>query len=122
MSIESLTTGDIVIRQTATTTRGESGGQVQVWSDAGRLDCMIQTASAGETLRYDAQGMRLTHWGFFSVDPGLTKNDRLLWVTKAGRALSNPIYLKVLDCYAEGRPGEDLLWVADLEQETTRSE
>lgn len=122
MSIESLTQGDTVVKQSSTVAIGESGGQVPTWSDAGSLTCTIQTPGASETRDYAARGMRLTHWAFFNSDPSLTNGNRLRWTVRAGVTLSVPIYLRVLDCYPEGRPGENMLWVADLEQVTTRPE
>lgn len=122
MSVESLCTGDIVIKQTAANTRGPSGDSVRTYSDTATLNCLIQTVSASESQKYLAKGSRFSHYVFFSADPSLTVNHRLKWTSRAGATLATPIYLRVLDCYPEGRPGEDLLWVADCEYETTRSE
>lgn len=125
MPIATLCKGDSVVVQAATTTRGASGGQSRAFADGATLDCLVQTPGAAEVRDYAARGMRLTHWVFFSADPGLTTNDRLKWVTRRNVALSTPIYLRALDCYPEGRPGSagsDMLWVADCEQVTSRGE
>ncbi len=122
MSIESLCKGDVVTKQTAANSRGPSGDSVRTWSDAGSLDCLIQTTSASQSQKYAATGSMFSHFVFFSSDPGLTVNNRLKWTTRAGAVLAAPIYLRVLDCYPEGQPGSDMLWVADCSYETTRSE
>lgn len=125
MSIAALASGDTVVVETITTTRGEAGSQVRTPVEGASLDCAVQTPSASEIRSYQARGMKLDYWAFFSSDPSLTTNDRLKWMTRRAAALAIPIYLRVLDCYAEGRPGasgEDMLWVADCEQVTSRTE
>jgi hypothetical protein len=123
MSVEALCQGDEVIRQVATTTRGSLGGQARGWTDVGTaLDCLVQTPGAGESRKYDARGQRFSHQVFFAEDPALSVNHRLKWTVRAEATLAVPIYLRVLDCYPEGRPGEDFLWIADCEVETMRTE
>jgi hypothetical protein len=125
MPIADRCTGDKVVRQTVTHTIGAMGGDARTYADGSTLDCCIQTPGASEITSYAARGQRLTHWVFFSADPNLTPDQRLKVTQQAGVTLGTAIYLRVLDCYAEGRPGpaaEDLLWVADCEQVSTRSE
>lgn len=122
MSIEELCQGDVVTKQVAAHTLGPSLDDVRTWSDVAALDCLIQTTSASESLKYSASGVQFSQIVMFSADPGLTKNHRLKWTTRAGVVLAVPIYLRVLDCYPEGIPGEDQLWIADCSYETTRSE
>lgn len=118
MSIEDLTKGDTVVRETATHAVSSSGDDVRTWVAGASLECLVQTMGASEAQRYAVNGSRFLYNVFFSADPSLTRNNRLKWATRAGASLSTPIYLKVLDCYPEGIPGEDQLWVADCEQET----
>lgn len=122
MPIEDLTTGDIAVKQTAAHAIGPSGDDVQTWSDTAALACLIQTVGGSDSQKYAARGSQFNYNAFFSTNPGLTTNNRLKWTTRAGVALTTPIYLRVLDCYSEGPPGEDQLWIADLSQETMRSE
>lgn len=122
MSIASLCRGDVVVRELATHTLGPSLDDVKTWAGTTRLDCLIQTTTASESLKYAAAGMSFSQIAMFSSDPGLTKNHRLKWVTRAGAVLSVPIYLRVLDIYIEGIPGKDQLWICDCGYETMRSE
>jgi len=122
MSIESLTTGDTVVKQTATHTMGAAGGDVPTFSDAATLTCLVQTPGSSESRGYAARGLRLTHKAFFSADPTLTTNDRLKWTSQGDVALSPVVYLRVIGMLSQGRPGATLLWIADLEQVTTRPE
>jgi hypothetical protein len=125
MPIADRCTGDKVVRQTVTHTVNSLGGDRRTYTDGATLDCAIQTPSAAEITKYAARGMRLGYWVFFSSDPSLTPDQRLKWTQRAGVALSTVKYLRVLDCYPEGQPGpaaDDLLWVADCEEETTRNQ
>lgn len=121
MSIEDLTKGDTVVKETATPTVSSRGDQSRSWSAGGSLECTVQTMSARDAEKYAAGGSSFFYSVFFSANPSLTRNNRLRWTVRAGVSLSPPIYLKVLDCYPEGPPGEDQLWVADCSQETTDS-
>lgn len=103
------------------------GGPSRTFTDGLTLDCTIQTMGADEARKYEARGSKYLYNVFFSSDPTLTVNNRLKWTVRANVAFAtdSEIYLRVLDCYPEGRPGaegEDMLWVADCEQETTRKE
>lgn len=122
MSIESLCTGDTVIKQTATHALGAAGGDTRTWADAGSLDCTIQTPSAREQTQYMARGMNFTHKAYFSSDPSLSTDNRLKWTVQKSNTLATPIYLRVLSIKSQGRPGEALLWIAALEQDTLRGE
>lgn len=121
MSIELLAQGDQVVKQTITTTVGAQGGQVRTPANGATLDCLVQT-SGGESTRNGGRGSRFSHQVFFSSNPSLTTSNQLKWTVQAGATLTVPVYLRVLSCYSEGRPGEDLLWVADCEVDTTRQE
>lgn len=120
MSVSDLATGDTVVKQSETNSTGTSWGNSPSFTDGSSLDCMIQTAAASESGKYANRGMAFTHEAFFAADPGLTNQNRLKWTVKAGTTLSTPRYLRVLDVYTEGRPGEDELWVAELSEEQTR--
>lgn len=122
MSIANLCRGDVVVREVAGHTLGPSLDDVKIWSGTTRLDCLIQTTSASESLKYSAAGIAFSEVAMFSADPGLTKNHRLKWVTKAGAVLATPIYLRILGIYSEGIPGKDQLWICDCGYETMRSE
>lgn len=76
-------------------------------------NCMMQDLSGMEALQYAARGKKVTHRAFFSSDVGLTNRHRITWDGK---------YLRVTSYYRRSRPGEDLLWVAELEEITTRME
>ncbi len=122
MSIESLCTGDTVLKGTATHTLGAMGGDSRSYAYGAGLDCTVQTPSASAIAAWQARGQRLGYWVFFSTDPSLSPDFRLKWTVRAGTTLATPKILRVLDCYAEGRPSADLLWIADCEEVTTRSE
>lgn len=122
MTIAGLCKGDTVVRQTAAHSVSISGDARRTYTDTATLNCLIQTTSARESQKYNAKGSAFSHHVFFSADPGLTVNNRLKWTVRANTTLSVPIYLRVLDCYPEGRPGKDQLWIADCDMETTRSE
>lgn len=74
---------------------------------------MMQELSGREAMQYAARGKNVTHRGFFSSDVGLTNRHRITWQGS---------FLRVKACYKRGRPGEDLLWIAELELITTRME
>lgn len=76
-------------------------------------NCMMQDLSGREAMEYAARGKNVTHRAFFSSDVGLTNRHRITWSGK---------YLRVKSYYRRSRPGEDLLWVAELEEITTRME
>lgn len=123
MSVAALATGDTVIPQAATHTVGASFGDARTYLvDGTALDCMVQTMGASEAKAYSARGSKYLFWVFFSADPALTVNSRLKWTVEKGNTLSPVKYLRILDCYSEGRPGEDFMWVADCELVTTRGE
>jgi hypothetical protein len=121
MSIASLCTGDTVIKETAAHSIGAAGGDTKTWSGTTEYDCLVQTEGLSST-RFAARGEKKMHFVFFSSDVSLTVNNRLKWTVKAGATLAVAIYLRVLDYYSEGRPGEDLLWIAECEMETGRRE
>lgn len=123
MSIASLCTGDQVVIQTPSTTVGDTlGADVSYSNAAAATECLIQTVSASEDTSYAARNQRLTHQAFFSSDVSLGMSKRLKWTVEAGATLSTARYLRVLDYYSEGRPGSNLLWVADLEEVAQRFE
>lgn len=125
MSIEALCQGDKVVKQAATHSRGAMGGPSRAFADGDVLDCLVQTMGYAELRKYNARGSRYHFHVFFASDPALTVNERLKWTVKGNAALAEPIYLRILDAYSEGRPGaegSELLWVVDAEQETTRAE
>lgn len=124
MSLSDLCTGDTVIVETATHSVGAAGGDVQTWSGSTSYDCLVQTEGA-EAVRHSARGQQHTHLVFFSADVSLdplATNARLKWTVKAGVTLATPRYLRVLAYYSEGRPGEDMLWIAKCELVTVRKE
>lgn len=122
MSVSALCKGDRVVVQTEASTIGESMGVAESYTDGATYDCLVQTPSAEESTKYATRGMRLTHWVFFAQDVGLDTGKRLKWTVRANAALSAPMFLRVLDYYAEGRPGADMLWVADCEWDQTKQE
>jgi hypothetical protein len=122
MSIASLCTGDIVVKQAFTHTAGPSMDDIRDPVDIATLSCLVQIPSARELAAYAARGSAFSHWVFFSADPSLTVNNRLKWTVQANVTLPAPKYLRVLDCYPEGRPGENMLWIADCELQTIRAE
>jgi hypothetical protein len=123
MSITNLTRGDQVVRQTITPTAGAMGGTSIALADNGAaIDCFIVTAGSRELRKYAARGSRYLYTVFFSADYNLTVNSVLKWTVRANQTLSPPIYLRVLDYLAEGRPGENVLWTAECEVESTRKE
>lgn len=123
MSIAALCQGDQVIKQAASRASGAMGGPSNTWSDSGAaLDCLIQTMGADELRKYNARGSKYHRTVFFSSDVALTAGNRLKWTVEANATLAVPVYLRVLDYYTEGRPGESMLWIADCEVETTRPE
>lgn len=111
MSLATMCSGDTVVVQLKSSTRGAAGGVSETYTNGATLSCNIQTVSAGESSRFQTRGMEFTHEAFFSADPSLTISHRLLW---GGRKL------RVLGVYSEGRPGTRLLWVAELSEETSR--
>lgn len=122
MSVESLCHGDTVVVQTETTTRGASFGNSFAYTDGDSIDCLIQSVSASESLKYADRGMMFTDRAFFSSDPGLTNQNRLKQTVQGGVTLATPRLLRVLATNADGRPGEDMVWFADLSFEPTRRE
>jgi hypothetical protein len=123
MSVEALCTGDKVVKQEAAITKGGMGGQARSFSDVGAaIDCLVQDVGRGQSVMFEARGQRHSHEVFFSSDVQLTTNNRLKQTVSGNRALSVPVYLRVLAYYSEGRPGENYLWIAACEQETTRPE
>ena len=124
MSIASMATGDTVVPQVESTEIGEGGGLEFSHTDGTALDCLVQTMSADEDVRYAARGQRNRYVVFFASNPGLSQDDRIKWTHQGGNAFASAKYLRVLDQYSEGRPGagNQMLWIVDAEESTTRQE
>jgi len=117
-----MATGDTVVQQSETTVIGEGGGLEFSYTDGDGLDCLVQTMSADEEVRYAARGQRNRYVIFFASNQGLSQDDRLKWTHQGGNAFASPKYLRVLDQYSEGRPGagNQMLWIVDAEESTVR--
>lgn len=121
MSIESLCTGDIVVKQTQSISVGISGGVSETYTDGSSYDCNVQVEQRGDpdgavdVKMYGARGQAVRYKVYFSEDVDLNPSNRLKWTVKSGTAVATPKLLRVLSYYDEGRPGEDLLWIADCE-------
>ena len=126
MSVEELCKGDVVVVHNETAATGASFGVAETYADGVGYDCNVQVPQpkqfSAESLKYANRGMRLDYWVFFSQDVGLGVNKRLKWTVKVGNALATPKLLRVLDYYAEGRPGEEMLWIADCMYDETNQE
>jgi len=118
MTLESLTTQDEVTVQVATESTDNQMGADYSWADVATLSCLVQTPGANESQKYKARGMEFTHTVFFSTRPALSQRNRFKWTDPFGSV----VYLRILDQYGQGRPGEYFLWVVDCSQETTRRE
>jgi len=114
MSIQDLCDNDTIVKQTETATTGTSFGVAESYADTATLDCLVQEMSADEILQYAARGMEVTHFVYFSTDPGISNQHRLKW--------SGERFLRVRGAFKEGRPGESLLWIVLAEEVTTRHE
>lgn len=92
-------------------------------------NALFQELDGREAMLYAARGMNITHRAFFSSDVKLSTRHRLTWgglpgglTTGNNAGQPNNGYLRVHAYYKRGRPGDDLLWVAELELVTTRME
>ncbi len=79
MSIMNLCQGDLVIKQTLTTTVGASGGVQRSYTDGKKYDCLIQIPSANEVHDYSLRGQRLDYWVFFPRNLELDESSQLKW-------------------------------------------
>lgn len=122
MSVESLCQGDQVVKQTEVNTPGAAFGKSLTYTNGSTLDCLIQTVSDSESNKYQTTGMLFTHQVFFAENPALSSQNRLKWTVKDESNLSSAAFLRVLACYREGRPGDEMLWIADCSEEQTRLE
>lgn len=126
MSVKSLCKGDIVVRQVETSAVGSIMGVAETLTDGTAYDCTVQVPekgeSAGPTNLYEARGMRIAYEVFFSEDVNLSEQTKLKWTVKGNATLATPKILRVLDYYSEGRPGGDMLWIAECELLSTRPE
>ena len=123
MSIESLCSGDVVVKQIQSVSVGVSGGVDETYSDGSAYDCNVQVEQRGDpdgavdVNLYGARGQAVRYKVYFSEDVSLNPSNRLKWTVKGGVnvATANQKILRVMSYYDEGRPGEDLLWIADCE-------
>lgn len=111
MSLESLCNQDVITVQTETATTGASFGNTVSLGAASVIRCLVQEMGASEILKYQAQGVEVSHELFFSTDPSITKQQRITW---------NGTKLEVKAYYKEGRPGKNLLWIVIANAITTR--
>jgi len=117
MSIEALCDQDTITVETLTATTGASFGVSESWGSSTIKRCLVQELDAAESLKYEAEGQRVTHLLFFSSDPSIGKSNRITLSSDWGSKI-----LSVVGCYTEGRPGEQLLWIVKGEYESTRRE
>lgn len=122
MSIMNLCQGDLVVKQTLTTTVGASGGVQRSYTDGKKYDCLIQIPSAREVHDYNLRGQKLDYWVFFPRNIELDESNQLKWTVEAGQILAEPQYLRVLTYSKEGRPNGDMLWIAACEYVTSRDQ
>ena len=126
MSIEDLCKGDVVVKQSQSLAAGATMGVEETYTDGSSYDCNIQVEDRGDPdgafqdNRYGARGQRTLYKVYFSQDVTLLPSNRLKWTIKRSTTLSTPQLLRVIDYYEEGRPGEDMLWIADCEHVDTR--
>lgn len=117
-----MASGDTVVKQSATYTSGEMGGNTPTSADGASLDCNVQSMSVGETKQFDARGQLKLFNVFFATDPGLTENNRLKWTKTNGNATTFAAarILKVLATEEERNPkGTKILYIAKCEWETS---
>lgn len=128
MSIESLCQGDTVIKQIQSVAIGETMGVEESYTDGTSYDCMVQVEDYGdpdgarEAKLYGARGQKTLFKVYFSQNVSLDPSNRLKWTIEGGETLGTPKILRVIDYYKEGRPGEDMLWIADCELVDVRLE
>lgn len=123
MSIPSLCTGSVVVKQTMTHSVGASGGDVAVPVDGDPITCRFTEMSADEAVRYDARGERSLFTAYFPSDPGFTVDDRLKVTTWANVELTTPKLCRVLGQRFKANPRGNLaLWVVNCEEVTQRFE
>lgn len=122
MSIESLCQGDVVIKQTQTASTGATMGVSENYADGTEYDCTIQVEEDGALgyHQFAARGQKTYFKVYFSEDVQLTPDHRLKWTVEANTTLGTPKIMRVVDYYKEGRPGEDMLWIADCDIIDTR--
>ena len=123
MSIESMTTGSTVVRQTQSHTIGASGGDVTVFIDGDSLDCRCQESSSSESEAFDARGEKSGFRFYFAADPGFTVDDRIKLTKWDEVAVSPAKLMRVTGAKRQGRPSGGLgLWIVTAEEETQRFE
>lgn len=122
MSIRSMASGDLVVKQTLSYERGiQFGNKLYAEDDASPLECNIQGMSFNQALQFDATGERVLFTVYFAEDPAITTAHQLR-VTKRGGVAYEDLFLRVLSVEEEGRPGQSLLWYALCEFVTSRVE
>ena len=62
------------------------------------------------------------YFGFFDSNPSLDEKNRLRVTIWMGDTLGTARYLRVHAVETEGRPGDSMLWIAYLEEVTSRKD
>lgn len=127
MSIRTMCRGDLVFINTATMQESDySGKRVPSWSsDSGDgVQCRIETLSASETKKYQANGIVATHNAYFATDPSLEVNTtRLHWTKTAGKRVTVDKILRVTGVFEENNPrGTKRLFVIACNYEEARKD
>jgi len=111
MSISALCNHDEIAVQTLTATTGASMGVQYTVSSSTTKRCLVQELSGIEIQSYAARGLEVSHELFFSSNPSIGRNHRIVYEGD---------YLEVKGVFKEGRPGGDLLWIVAANHQTTR--
>ena len=126
MSIRTLARGDTVFVNAATDANQTYGGARPTWAaDSGSgVICRVESLSASEINKYNANGQTVSHRVYFATDQALAPNKhRLHWTKTAGNRVTVDKYLRVTGYYEENNPrGTRRLFVCECNYEAERAD